>query len=507
MTLLLWLAGIAAAFAAASLGALYSYGRFARQARGAPSYLLPKPPDGTGIDRRVVPLLADRPGQSGLAAVFDNHAAFALRLASLRAAGRSLDVVSYIWRDDMTGRLLARELIAAADRGVRVRLLLDDVNVQGFDPKFRALNGHPGIEVRLFNPLRNRRSAIGRGLEMLLALVRFNRRMHAKMWIADGRIFVSGGRNIGNTYFDAERPARRNSRDADLLAVGPLADAAERLFDAYWNSAPSLPIAAFWRDYEAGLDRFRARLEANAARRAARAFLAAAEGADMLPATLHWTDQARLVADPPEKALARGREAWMPSVLVPALAGAERRVRLMTPYLVPGREGMEQMLALARRGVAVEVVTNALSATNHILVHGAYRRYRRPLLGAGVRLFEFAPPDRDGRRGEMLHGKGFSVDGRTGFVGSFNFDLRSAFLNIELGVLFEHPGLVAEFDAEFDRCTAPEAAFALRLDGRRLVWATGPRPGPAELTHEPDAHALRRGMSWVIGHLPIHSQL
>lgn len=507
MTWLLWLAGIAAGFAAASLAALYSYGRFARQARGAPSYLLPKPADGTAIDRAVVPLLAGRPGESGLAAVFDNRTAFALRLASLRAAGRSLDVVSYIWRDDMTGRLLARELIAAADRGVRVRLLLDDVNVQGFDPKFRALNGHPGIEVRLFNPLRNRRFAIQRGLEMLLSIVRFNRRMHAKLWIADGRIAITGGRNIGDCYFDAERPGRRNARDADLLAVGPLADAAERLFDAYWNSGLALPIAAFWRDYEAGLDRFRTRLDDNAARRQARAFLAAAEGTALLPARLHWTASARLVADPPEKALGRGREAWMPAALMPAMMGARQRVRLMTPYFVPGREGMAQLLALAGRGVQVEVVTNALSATNHILVHGAYRRYRRPLLGAGVRLFEFAPPDRRGRRGAMLHGKGFSVDGQTGFVGSFNFDLRSAFLNIELGVLFEHPDLVAAFDAEFAACTTPDAAFALRLEGRQLVWATGPRPGPAELMHEPDATALRRGVSWVIGHLPIHSYL
>jgi cardiolipin synthase C len=509
MTILLWLVAIAALFAGASLLALYSYGRFARKARGAHSYSLPTQPDQTPLDRLLAPREAEHPGMSGLACVFDNRDAFVQRLESARLAGRSLDLLYYIWRDDMTGRLLARELMAAADRGVRVRLLLDDVNAQGLDPKFRALNGHPGIEVRLFNPIRTRQNPLRRGLEIVLSWVRINRRMHAKLWIADSRLAITGGRNIGNDYFDALPVRGRVNRDADILLLGRLVDEAATLFDSYWNSSEALPIAAFWRDYESGLDRFRTRMEVSAKRPTTRAWLAGlpdpgpAGSPAWIPAGLRWTATARLIADPPEKALGQGRDGWMPAALIQVMARAERSLRVMTPYFVPGYAGMAQLIALAQRGVRVSLLTNALSATNHVIVHGAYRRYRRPLLASGVRLYEFAPTE----RGEMMHSKGFAVDDAAAFIGSFNFDLRSAFLNIEAGVLFDDPDLVAEFNAEFDRLSSPENAYALELEGRRLRWAIGARDGPARLSYEPEAPALRRGASWVIGHLPIHSYL
>jgi putative cardiolipin synthase len=507
MTLLFWFLGIAAVFVAASFLALYSYGRVARKARGIPSYGLPRTDSGTALDRLVCGLAQARDGASGLAFCFEPQDAFARRLSSLRAAGRSLDVASYIWRDDLSGGLLAREVIAAADRGVRVRLLLDDVNVQGFDPKFRALNGHPGIEVRLFNPVRYRRSALRRGIEMLLMAVRFNRRLHAKLWIVDGRVAITGGRNIGDDYFAAPTARKRSVRDLDLVMAGPLAERAEALFDGYWNSDQALPIAAFWRDYEAGLDRFRARLDENAEQPLARRLLAAADGTAPLPEALRWIRSARLVADPPQKALGTARERWLTAALLPEMSAATRHLRLMTPYFVPGRAGERQLADMAARGVRVRVLTNALAVTNNIIVHGAYRRYRRGLLAAGVRLFEFAPPDRDGRRGEMLHAKGFSLDGRAAFIGSFNFDLRSAYLNIELGVFFEDAELVAAFDAAFDRWVGSEESYALALDDGRLSWGPGPVQAAAPILHEPEAHALRRGTSWVVGHLPIHTHL
>ncbi len=505
MTLLVWLVALAGLFAAASYLALYSYGRFARQALGAPTHTLPLAEGDTVLDRALAPVQAARPGASGLGFLFDNRAAFAARLASLRAAGRSLDMVSYIWRDDLTGRLLARELLAAADRGVRVRLLLDDVNVQGFDPKFRALNGHPGVEVRLFNPVRNRGTAVRRGIEMLLMAVRFNRRMHAKFWIADARLAITGGRNIGDEYFDVPTPRKRPVRDADLVMAGPLALAAAGLFDAYWNSDQALPIAAFWRDYEAGLERFRARLEEAAARPEACEILGAAGGVPPVPPDLSWSTGAQLIADPPEKALGRGREGWMPTALVPAMRGATRRLRIVTPYFVPGQEGMRELGALAAGGVAVEVLTNALAVTNHLTVHGAYRRYRRPLMAAGVRLREYAPPERlAGPRAAMLHSKIFTVDGQRGFIGSFNFDLRSAWLNIEAGVLFDDPALMAALEGEIDRLSRPDRAYAVQIAGGRLRWTDGPHGPGAPVLHEPGACALRRGASWGIGHLPIH---
>jgi len=504
MTLLLWLAGGALAFAVASALALYSYGRFARKARGAPSWMLPLAPDATALDRAIAPLQARHPGATGTACVFDAQAAFALRAASARQAGRSLDLMYYIWRDDLGGRMLAREVLHAADRGVRVRLLLDDVNVQGRDPEYLALNGHPGIEVRLFNPVRTRRTALGRGVELALSFVRFNRRMHCKLWLADARLAITGGRNIGDTYFAQETPRRRAARDADLLLAGGLARETGTVFDRYWNSGIGLPVTALLRNHEAGLDRFRQRLNAEAARPAARRLLGLLETAELPLDSLRWTSGITLLADPPEKALGRGRDGWLPAALLPMLEGARASVRIVSPYFVPGREGLGRLATQARQGIAIEIVTNALTATDQTIVHGAYRRYRRPLLSAGARMFEYAPRG-GGRRVQMLHSKIFVVDDRLAFVGSFNFDMRSAFLNTEMGVVCSDAAVLRDLSAEIARLTAPDAAYALSLDGRVLRWQRGARTRAA--LHEPEAPAFRRGASWLIGHLPIHSLL
>ncbi len=510
MILLAWLAAAVLFFAAASVLALYSYGRFARMAQGAPSQMLPladaDAAEATALDRLLAPLERAAPGATGVACIFDAGDALAHRVASARAAGRSLDLMYYIWRDDPGGRMAARELLAAADRGVRVRLLLDDINAQGFDPKYLALDAHPRIEVRLFNPIRTRRTALGRGVEMALCLVRFNRRMHCKLWLADGRLAITGGRNIGNVYFGAHAARKRATRDADVMIAGPVARETGVVFDDYWNSGLALPITALWKNKEAGLDRFRAAIEAEAQGRAWRRMMAAAEGAQPLPERgLRWTQAIRLLVDPPAKALGRGRDGWLPAALEPLLNDARDSIRIVSPYFVPGAGGMAQLTDLARRGVRVEIVTNALTATDHTIVHGAYRRYRRALLGAGARIFEFAPRGRTGRRGEMLHSKIFIVDDDRAFVGSFNFDLRSAFLNTEMGIVVSDPEVLAELRDEVARLMAPEASYALQLDGRVLRWWRG-RAGPPSL-HDPEAPALRRGASWAIGHLPIHSFL
>ncbi|MFC7704116.1 phosphatidylserine/phosphatidylglycerophosphate/cardiolipin synthase family protein [Plastorhodobacter daqingensis] len=495
-----WLVLAAIAFTLASMLALWSFGRFARKARGLEAYSLP-PGEDTDLDRLALPVVGARPGQTGLGLVVDNRRAFALRLETIRRAGRSLDMLYYIWRDDLTGRLLIHELLAAADRGVRVRILLDDVNTQGFDRGYLALNRHPLVEVRVFNPVLNRRNALRRGAEMILALVRYNRRMHCKSWIADARVALVGGRNIGDTYFGATRARRRNSRDSELVVMGEAVATLQTGFDSYWNSPMALPIAALWLGYEADLGRYRRRLQAGVDAGRARDYLARLPAVPDLTAGLHWSDQVRVLIDPPEKAQGQHRERWITQALRPMFEQATTRVRMVTPYFVPGREDVGFLQGLAARGVQVEVITNALAATNHLVVHGAYRRYRRPLLEKGVRIFEFAPPDDQGRRGEMLHGKEFVVDGKTGFIGSFNYDLRSAFLNTEMGILFEIPELVAELEGEIDRASAPDQAFDLYLQGRWLRWRLH---DGSELGHEPDATALRRGLSWVIGHLPIH---
>ncbi len=508
---LAWLAALAVLLAAGSALALWSYGRFARRARGVPSKALKPGVDGA-LDRLIAPLEAAHRGRSGAALMFDPLQAFDTRLRMAAMARRSLDLLFYIWYDDRTGRLLAQALLQAADRGVRVRLLLDDVNVLGRDPTYLALDRHPNISVRLFNPIRTRDNALRRGVELLLNLIRYNRRMHGKIWMADGRLALVGGRNVGDVYFDAATDRRRNNDDCDLMLAGPVLRDVERCFDAHWNDGLALPIASLWHKRRTSLRGFRKQLEREAREPATRAYLervAEQRGTAALPLEgLRWGGQVRFIADPPEKALGTGRAGWLPEALMPLLQGAESRVRIMTPYFVPGQNGMEALLSLAERGVKVEVVTNALAVADHIIVHGAYRWYRRRLVEAGLVLHEFAARKAGGAwpvtPRKMLHGKAFIVDDRLGFVGSFNFDMRSAFLNTETGVVFDDPALIAELGARFDWVTAPEQSYRLTLEGRLMGWARGAQE---RVLLEPDTAAPRRVLSFLIGHLPVHRLL
>jgi putative cardiolipin synthase len=503
LTALAWaLAATLAVLAASALG-LRSWNRFAAAARGPEVRRLPRTGPPGALDRWIDPLEAAHPGQSGLAPLIDPHAALAARVATTQAAARSLDIISYIWATDMTGQMLMADLIAAADRGVRVRLLLDDVHVQGLDLTFLALSQHPRIEVRLFNPLRSRGHWLRRGTEFLLGLSRFNRRMHGKVWIADGRLAILGGRNVGDGYFAAPGPGVRAIQDADILLAGPQVGALEELFDAYWNLGLSLPILTLWPRLRLPMRRFRRRLAAVRSDPVAQAFRAACLGdrapETILDAGLRWTADVTLLADPPDKAFGRRRGMWMSDAIAAELRATRRTLLLTTPYLVPGDAGLALLADLAARGVAVRVLTNALSTTDLATVHGAYSHYRRPLLRAGVALHEYAPP-RDGGAGAMLHSKVFVFDGARAMVGSYNFDLRSSHTNIELGVLFSEPEIVGQLAALFERQSAPDSAMALDLQDGRLRWRV--QGGAGWARHEPGAHLWRRVLARVIGWLP-----
>jgi len=510
LKLLAWLLALVALVTLASWSAYRSYRRFVRHARGPVSRALPRGEPKTALDHLFAPLEAAHPGQSGLANLLDNADAFAARALSAQAAGRSLDLMYYIWRTDITGWLLLADLMAAADRGVRIRLLLDDVNVQGFDPAFLALNQHPNIEVRLFNPTLNRGHVIRRMLEMLLGMTRFNRRMHGKLWIADSRVAILGGRNIADSYFGALAEGARNARDADVVLAGAKVAEVAAVFDSYWNLGLALPILTLWPRFRVNTGRFRRRLARHAGTGAARAFhTRAARGWDatQLATRLRWTDQVRVLADPPEKAYGQRTAPWMADAIAALLAGASHEVRLITPYFVPGNPGLAHFTGLAQRGVRVRLLTNALAATDHVLVHGAYRHYRATLLAAGADIHEFAPPCASGGKRDVLHSKVFIIDRQQAVVGSLNLDLRSALSNTELGLHFVDSELVAELLAHFDGLTAPNQAYALALNDGRLQWSVS-RPGlPLVLDVEPEARWRMRALSWIIGHLPIHGYL
>lgn len=520
MQLLLILGFLAALFAGASVAAVYSYGRFARRARGEPSSALPLAEDETLLDRGIAAQVKDAGGASGLAALSDSLDAFAARALAARSAGRSLDLMYYIWHHDLTGRLLAHEMLAAADRGVRVRLLLDDINTRGRDPLYLALDSHPNIEVRLFNPSLARESELRRGIEMALRAFAFTRRMHNKAWIADGRIAIVGGRNIGDEYFDATEA--ESFRDLDLVLLGPLVQQTEAVFDLFWNSGVTIPIHALARKgrrRRAKLGTLRVRLADLAVSSTAKPYLDRVH--DRLSMTgmfsdglrIHWTDSARVISDPPEKALARGAGNWLMREIFPAIVAAKQTVEITSPYFVPGPEGTATLVELVARGVDVAVLTNSLAATDVAAVHGGYAPCRLPLLRGGVRLYELRPDaDRQrislfGSRGASLHTKAFSVDGHVGFVGSFNFDPRSAALNTEMGVLFEHDGLAADMHALFERETRPDMSYRLDLDGGTLIWEGEIKGTLRTLRREPEATRMRQLVATVVGWLPIHSQL
>lgn len=489
-----------------ALAGLWLAGRFAKKKRGKPSSMLPQGED-TDYDQRLEPLEREHMGRSGIRLVPDEREALALRLSLARGAERSLDLMYYIWEDDLTGRLLAGEVLAAADRGVRVRMLIDDVNMIRRVPAYRALDRHPSIEVRLFNPIRNRDRSILRGIEMLVNLLPYNRRMHNKMFIADNRLAITGGRNVGDPYFGAQKGEGICFDDLDVILAGPVLRSMGSLFDEFWNSDVALPVRTLRMGKERRLRRFRQYLqwfltEPRNRQRLERMDLPSAETAieTLGIDRLSWIEGLEFLGDPPQKALRRRRDGWMPGSIMPVVGSAKRTLRIMTPYFVPGKRGLAALIALAEAGVDIEIITNGLGRSDSVLVYGAYRWYRPRLLKAGIRLIEAARPDQPDT---MLHAKSFIVDGERAFVGSFNFDMRSAFLNTELGIMFDDPEQISALNDIFNEACAPGRGWHVSRDRHLLLWTRG-----EERTHrEPGTNWWKRALTFCIGHMPIHGFL
>jgi putative cardiolipin synthase len=416
--------------------------------------------------------------------------------------------------------MLARELVRAADRGVRVRLLLDDMDARAHNFALAGLDAHPRIEVRLFNPFASRRGFAGKALEVMTTFSRINHRMHNKAWIADNRLAVAGGRNVGDEYFTAS--AGVNFVDLDFAVVGPAVAQLSVAFDSYWNSAAVWPIAALSPELVNPDTLARLRADAvDAARRAAESpwlrTLANSEAVRQIQSgelERYWTPRWQVLADDPLKAL-RADDPQARSNVLRGFSAALRETRasitLISPYFVPGKDGTRALVDAAHGGREVAVLTNSLATNDVAAVHGGYSKYRGALVDGGVRVFELklvagAGTDSSlfGSKGASLHTKAALLDTDTVFVGSFNLDPRSISLNCEQGVLATHPALARELAGLFADMTNPARAWRVdRDDAGRLRWRDGVRTE----YRDPDASLSRRATSRLLRWLPFDSQL
>ncbi|KGT95563.1 hypothetical protein NG99_02785 [Erwinia typographi] len=470
----------------------------------------------TRLTRAVSPLVEEHPEHSGIYPLEEGLDAFAARYLLMTMAEHTLDIQYYIWQNDMSGRLLFSAMLEAAGRGVKVRLLLDDNNTQGLDPTLSQLSRHENIEIRLFNAFSFRTL---RALGYLTDFARLNRRMHNKSFTVDGEATIVGGRNVGDEYFGAgEEPL---FSDLDVLAIGPVVAEVTKDFERYWNSravepfskvveldeqqahsAVSLPEA--WQS-DPQVARYLERIHASA-------FVTQLESGDL---PLIWA-QTRLLSDDPRKGLGRAKAAsLLPQRLLEVVGQPQSQFDIISAYFVPTRAGVAQLLALVRKGVKIAILTNSLAANDVSVVHAGYAKWRKKLLRHGITLYELkphsdsrdAPHDRGltGNSGSSLHAKTFSVDNEKVFIGSFNFDPRSAMLNTEMGFVIESESLASGIHQRFIS-SMRDRAWTLRLDKwGRVNWIEYPGEGEKEKVHkhEPRTRFMQRLLVRLVWRLPV----
>lgn len=476
---------------------------------------------GTTLGRLLAEPCARHPCESSLTVLDRPKDAFLARIALVDLAERSIDLQYYCWYSDTVGRLLVERLMRAADRGVRVRLLVDDIELAGRDSALAALDRHPNIEIRLFNPFRVRfNHPLLRTIELVLNLDRLNHRMHNKTFVVDNRFAIVGGRNIADEYFGLN--PKFDFRDLDLLAGGPAAAQVSECFDAYWNSPRVFTAADVGAVRSPEQERqARDRLQAFAAERW--------KGLDYGPlpdcageleilrqAFGHgvWAHTEMLFDDPTKLP-----DIDQPSQIRERLAnfGVQREIEFVNPYFVPQEKAVDALLDLRRRGVDVRILTNSLASTDVVPVHAGYSKRRKPLLEGGAGLCELRI-DAESKASQIasgcsdarlaLHCKVIVADRSSVFVGSMNMDPRSHRLNTEDGLLVRSPELaervLAALEPQFreDSCWRP----SLLCDGR-MVWTTQRAGTQVTAKKEPDASWGRRVKVRILKALPIENQL
>ena len=475
-------------------------------------------PASTRLGQFFGPAAEERPGLSGFHLLSHGREAFIVRLALADLAERSLDMQYYVWDGDTTGRIIVEHVMRAADRGVRVRLLVDDPFYKSSDSVKAALNAHPKIEIRLFNPLTNWRWSV---LDFILDFGRVNRRMHNKLMVADSAAAIVGGRNIGDIYYGVNTIA--NYRDLDVLAVGPVVRDLSGVFDLFWNSLSTVPIAAIVDRAHgaADLDAIRIRLHdeivaADYPYPIDQELGELAAKSAELRDNLVWAP-GQIVADDPET-IAPGRESdEVVAFIRERVAELKEELLVELPYFVLPAMAQATVKALHGRNVRVRVLTNSLASNDMLPAHSGYAKTRRRLLENGMELYELRPDTdafrkgwslRSRRSSAALHTKAMAFDGKAVFIGSFNLDPRSAAINTEAGLYIESPELAEKLTSYMATGVQPANSYRVLLGpSGEMVWETVRDGQTVRYREEPETGFRRRFVADLLKLLPIDSQL
>ncbi len=467
--------------------------------------------------------LDHHPGMSGFFLLNTGKEAFEARIALADLAERSLDMQYYIWEGDSSSRILGERILEAADRGVRVRVLLDDFYLGGSrDFTVGAFDRHPNVEVRLFNPISIRQRPLLRGLELATRVARLKHRMHNKLFVADNQVGIMGGRNIGNTYFGVD--PERNYRDLDVMTAGPIVPRISESFDIYWNSEWAVPISEVRgrlpspEEAEAILDEARslAEKEEEFPYRLPIERTAAVDRMKFLAEHFVW-GTADLVYDTPDKV--QGDISENVSLgLLGILEESRREVLLVSPYLMPVSKELEGFTRLRENGASIRVLMNSLASTDVVLAHAGYAPHRRKMLEMGAQLHELRPDaasrsfyvaDPDGPSDLSLHAKTAVFDRRVVYIGSYNLDRLGAQVITEIGLIIHSPELAEELLEVIEVDLRPENSWRVMLeesDSRRkprMVWVGTGKDGETRHERDPEVGTGRRIQDFFLSLLPI----
>ena len=479
----------------------------------------------TDLAKIITPLKQQNPELTGYHVLYDPLEAIAARINLIERAEKTLDLQYYIWDNDKIGSLALYKIIEAADRGVKVRLLIDDNNAGKMEGVYLALDQHPNIEVKLFNPYRFRRL---RPIDMVLDLKRINRRMHNKTFTADNQISLIGGRNMSNQYYNVSDSYQFS--DVDVMLVGQAVDDITHSFDEYWNHSYAYPVRNIinHNTYTLRYDGLKEQLTKHYQEITVQNYLDLSNRTHDFD---QWLDhniqldwvKAEVVKDAPDKIRARAKkEQHLNFQMVKRLENPEHSVDLISAYFVPQKQGEAKLIELAKDGVQVRVLTNSFKANDVALVHAFYAKYRIDLLKNGVELYEFLPAISEenlypnskeiskqtkvslkGLSRSSLHAKLMALDNKQVFIGSFNFDPRSANLNTEIGVIINSPPLANAVHKTMDD-NLKKYAYKLVLNSQQKInWLKETPQGIVTLRKEPKMKWWQKAGVKIISWLPI----